>query len=236
MYSACLISSFGRRILPCASSSESNADDKNFLTGFCASSSKIEIDEMINIFHKYANTAPFTYQKINSEGKISYSRTPDVSYGYGIESPEWFAQFICGSTFYGNIDGVNRQAFRNRDYFSALKNLKLIFDKYKFNDIDQNIIIDFFNKYWKKYGMNTQPELVIVREQNNETKAIFEDIYSDNLNIYDVYMNMHDFNSQSENTIDTSNAIYIKMTKYDKISEYINNKKLQNGDIIKLTN
>ena len=186
-----------------------------------------KINDMIKIFNKYSNRAPFIYQKTNSEGKVSFSKTPNVSYSYGIRSPEWFSEFVGASIYYDNIKGINRHAFRNRDYSSALNNLNIIFNNYKFSDIDKKEVIDFFNEYWEKYALQTHPVLIILKEETLESLESFKELYDSNLNIFDWYLNNLVVDAQSEKTIDASNAIYIDMAKYDKIIEYISNKKTQ---------
>lgn len=66
---------------------------------------------MINeIFEKYGIKMGLGWA-MHDNGKVSFSKTPDVSYDYAERSPEWFSQFVGGAMNYSK----NRNTFLDND-------------------------------------------------------------------------------------------------------------------------
>lgn len=185
-----------------------------------------EIDEINDIFIKYGISNIVGYQKINSENKVSYSTTPKVSYNYGLRSPEWFSYFVSGG-----MTGDNT-TFIEKDYNSALNQLNTIMNNKNFSNIDKNIVLSFFNKYWDLYVRDSSPYLVIVKESDGLSFEQFKYLTRQDKNLLDFSFNELGINKQTDEIIDTSGALFIKMPEYSNIIKYINKKE---NDINKRT-
>ena len=154
-------------------------------------------------------------QQKNCVGQISYSSSPNVSYGYGIDSPEWFTNFCH------NYDKIS--PLRNRNYEEAFNSIMKKIEL--FSDEDKKTIIDFFNKNWEIYASNENTPILSIISRNEEiNKEEERKDFCDDMNFYfecccldrDKVDNHTDF-------IDTSNAIFITMPSYNrlmKLAEY----------------
>ena len=94
----------------------------------------------------------FGWQKLNCDGKVSYSMTPSVSYYYGKNSPEWFAQFTGQGFPFTPSDKYKKDAYVQGNYDSAKNNLLTLMKEYNFSTSDQERVIDFFDKNWNIYA------------------------------------------------------------------------------------
>ena len=182
-----------------------------------------EIDHINEIFERYGIKTIFGWQKVNCDKKVFYSETPDVSYYYGIYSPEWFGQFTGQSFEYPLIQSYEKDAFPLKNYDAASNNLMTLMTKSHFSQADINSVMTFFNQEWRKYA-NTKPLLLIIPGEDIElrTNALLE-AWSDEKDIADflylcTYNNGIDIGSKE--IIDTSNATYIELPEYDKILRY----------------
>ena len=179
---------------------------------------QIEINEINHIFEKHGVTMSFGWQKINSENKVSYSKTAAVSYYYGTNSPEWFSQF-CGNGFhFMGTPGIDKNAYKNSNYNSAKKNIELICKKLNFSKEETEKTMAFFEKYWKKYA-NKQPMIAVIPQE--ELSDSFLEIFEGNpldeaIAICD---SLQGVDAQSTTTIDTKNAKFFYMPTEEQVKE-----------------
>ncbi|MDB5204315.1 MAG: hypothetical protein JWP09_343 [Candidatus Taylorbacteria bacterium] len=98
----------------------------------------------------YANIGE---ERFTSSGKNYYDETSQFFYTYAANSPEWFSQFC-------NV-GKNNGTYHKRHYEEARANIEECIGKIKarpvserarpFTGDDERKILDFFEKYWKKF-------------------------------------------------------------------------------------
>ena len=158
---------------------------------------------------------------MHDTGKVSFSKTPSVSYDYAERSPEWFSQFAGGSTNYFN----NRNAFLDNDYERARLNLINLMTDKGFTQDDLQIVINFFNQNWQKYA-NQNPMIVMV-ENNNPLDYIKDSINfekginSDYSQLFHVHFYDEAIDCKSSQKIDTTNAKFIELPKHNELIKRI---------------
>lgn len=136
-----------------------------------------DLEKVHQIGNKTGNTMLLGWGKINSEGKLFYSATPNVSYRYAVASPEWFAQFTSEGS-HVKSEPKKKEAFYRRDYDSARQNIIDLCDKLQSNTADailarkaypnitneeREYLLQFFDKYWSALaGPDSQPSLALI--------------------------------------------------------------------------
>lgn len=187
-----------------------------------------EIDEIDTIFSSYGINMIFGWQKLNCEGKVSYSMTPSVSYYYGTNSPEWFSQFTGGAFAFNPRDKYKKDAFVRSDYNDARNNLIILMKKSKFSSNDANRVLDFFEKNWNIYA-NHNPMLAIVPEKNiEENTKIWTEILAKHFLYNDIdglmdscLFDNNEVDNQTNEVIDVTDAIFVKLPNYKRLIERV---------------
>jgi len=182
-----------------------------------------EINIINDIFEKNGISMVFGWQKLNCDGKVAYSMTPSVSYYYGTNSPEWFAQFT-GQGFPFNPSGKYiKDAYVQGNYESAKNNLLTLMKEHNFSSGDQECVIDFFEKNWNIYA-NKTPMLAIIPDTKEDNSEYWINIllnnsyYKDDIGkIMNFCLSEDRVDCQSAEKIDVSNAMFIKMPRYDEL-------------------
>jgi len=186
-----------------------------------------EFDFIDQIFKRYGINI-FDYQKLNGEGKVSYSKTSSVSYYYGINSPEWFSLFTGQSSSFNSINKYQKNAFIEGDYDAAKQNiLNLMMEQFFFNE-DINTVLGFFEKNWAVYS-NKNSMLAIIPEDYNEEKVnnsinflLSNPNYKDDIEgLLNFYLLNGNVDCQTSETISSSNIIFVNLPKYSKIIKKI---------------
>ncbi len=192
-----------------------------------------EIDIINDIFEKNGISRVFGWQKLNCDGKVSYSMTPSVSYYYGTNSPEWFAQFTGQGFPFNPSDKYKKDAYVQGNYDSAKNNLLTLMKEYNFSTSDQERVINFFDKNWNIYAKKT-PMLAIIpdiKEDNSEywiNDLLNDSYYKDDIEkIMNFCLSDHRIDCQSTEKIAVSNAIFIKMPRYDELIRRLTSKKTE---------
>lgn len=189
--------------------------------------SQEELDEINKLFEKYQIGLIFGWQQINCKGKVSYSRTPSVSYYYGISSPEWFSQFTGAGFPFNPKEKYDKYAFPKGDYESARKNLETLMTEKGFTTSDQAKVISFFNKNWELYA-NRAPRLVMIPQQiitSERAQKIPESLMTDPLYhgkleaAIELCTTIMGFgkDEREDQVISTNNAIFIELPSYQTI-------------------
>lgn len=187
-----------------------------------------EINEINKIFTSHGMKLIFGWQKLNCEGKVSYSKTPFVSYYYGACSPEWFSQFTGGASYFTPIEKYEKYAFYKSDYDAAQKNLITLMQENRFSLDDIKKVLSFFEKSWDKLA-NHVPMLAIVPE--NPLKANIEflkEYFSKDFERNDIdkvmsfcFFNKLGIDCQTKEPIATNEATFIKLPSYKMLKEKV---------------
>lgn len=200
--------------------------------------SQNEINTINNIFEKNGISMGLGWQKLNCDGEVSYSRTPAVSYYYGINSPEWFAQFTGQGFPFNPADKYKKDAYVQGDYDSAKNNLLTLMKKYNFASSNQQCVIDFFEKNWNIYANRDSVLAIIPDTVSPEMEEKLSEDWVNTLSNSPYYKNdiekIMNFclsdgavDCQSTEKIDVSNAIFIKMPRYDEVLRRLTSKKTE---------
>ena len=113
-----------------------------------------------------------------------------------------------------------------------LNNLLTRMNEYNFSDADINIVMDFFDKSWNLY-VNNVPMLAVIPEVENQTKILIDDNFFDftkNFNSYFDGTNECFRDCQTSEVIDTSDAIFITLPKYNELIYKICNRKINTDE------
>ena len=190
-----------------------------------------EIDIINEIFEKNGISMVFGWQKLNCEGKVSYSMTPSVSYYYGTNSPEWFAQFTGQGFPFNPPNKYIKNAYVQGNYESAKNNLLTLMTERNFSSDDQKCVIDFFEKNWNIYA-NKTPMLAIIPDLHEDVseywtnKLLNDSYYKDDIErIMNFCLSEDGIDCQSTEKIDVSNAIFIEMPRYDEVVRKLSSRK-----------
>lgn len=178
-----------------------------------------DINTINSIFEKYGIKNVFGYYKINCEGKVSYSSTPSKSYLYAVRSPEWLSYFIAGSL------ASEGKEYMEKNYDACYDKVSKRLIENNFSEEDSQIVLSFLDKYWNIYANKTHPDVVIVNNPRVVEKDVYEILLDDEEMLYSSFdISPGAGNIQTDEVIDTNNAIYISMPKYQNILEYVNRK------------
>ena len=175
-----------------------------------------------NIFEKYGIKMGLGWAMFDT-GKVSFSKTPSVSYDYAQRSPEWFSQFVGGASCYSE----NRNAFSDNNYEGARLNLTNLMISKGFSSDDFQKVINFFNQNWQKYA-NKSPVIVIAgeRNQNDYMKKEIDFAREMNQKPNDIFFSFDGaVDCKTSQKIDTTNAKFIELPRHN---ELIKNIKLNN--------
>lgn len=198
-----------------------------------------DIDLINNIYLKNNICSPFGWQKINCQDKVSYSNTASVSYGYGLVSPEWFSHFVGDDLVYSGVKDYKKRAFIQNDYNEAKKNILSLLNNKNVSEEETIQVINFFDNQWEKYA-NKQPMLAMIPKSNEKSteddtnKKIARNLVNkkDDYNLAqeinydaDCLFGLNGIDDQTDEKIDTTNAIFIKLPSYN----YIEKKVLENS-------
>ncbi len=196
-----------------------------------------EINRIDAIFKKYQIDLIFGWQKLNCEASVSYSMDPSVSYYYGINSPEWFAQFTGQGFAFNPMEDYDKSAFVKGNYDHAKENLLKVMERNHFSLEDQDTVIQFFDKQWNLYA-NQSPMLAIV-----PTSTEYDSSYWLSSLLPDPFLSgsvdqMMDFclsdgrtDRHSEQTIDTSQALFIQLPRYFELVKRITSEASKQDEI-----
>ncbi len=192
-----------------------------------------EINIINDIFEKSGISMVFGWQKLNCDSKVSYSMTPSVSYYYGTNSPEWFAQFTGQGFPFNPSDKYRKDAYVQGNYDSAKNNLLTLMKEHNFSSSDQECVISFFEKNWNIYA-NKNPILAIIpdiQEDDSEywmNTLLNDPYYKDNIEkIMSFCLSENRVDCQSTEKIDVSKAMFIKMPRYDEVVRKLSSKKTE---------
>ncbi len=192
-----------------------------------------EINIINDIFEKHGISMIFGWQKLNCDGKVSYSMTPSVSYYYGTNSPEWFAQFTGQGFPFNPSSKYKKDAYVQGNHDLAKHNLLTLMNEHDFSKREQECVIDFFEKNWKFYA-NKIPMLAVVpdlQKDNSEywINTLLNDSYykDDIVRIISFCSSDSRVDCQSTEKIDVSNATFIKMPRYDELVRNLSSQKTE---------
>lgn len=183
--------------------------------------SQYELDVINELFERKGISMIFGWQKLNCVGQVSFSMTPSISYYYGVNSPEWFAQFTGQGFPFNPADKYEKNAYVKGNYEAAKNNLLTLMEEHNFSSSEQGLVIDFFEKNWKIYA-NKNPILAIIPDSeiddsNYWINSILNDSYykQDVNKVMGFCLSDYRNDCQSEENIDVSNAIFVKLPRYD---------------------
>lgn len=186
-----------------------------------------EINMIDAIFKKYNINMIFGWQKLNCESKVSYSMDPSVSYYYGINSPEWFAQFTGQGFAFNPPKDYDKAAFVNGNYDHAKQNLLKLMENNHFTKQDQDIVISFFEKQWNIYA-NKSPILAMIPDPAGDDSNYWLNELLQDKSLSDSVDEMMGFclsdyriDCHSEQPIDTSQALFIRLPIYHELIKRI---------------
>jgi len=177
-----------------------------------------DIDNISNIYKKYGMSSPFFMQENNCVNKVSYSRGPNVSYGYGIDSPEWFANF-CSR---GKNDCWDN-SYEVRDYDNVLQNVMNTISS--FANEDKQIVLNFFKKNWNVYASSENIPILAIMTSDNSLLAHGDydyeySIFRRDMNYYFEYWYLKRMNVDNQtNYIDTKDALFIQLPSYNRLMD-----------------
>lgn len=214
---------------------------KNGLDPNASNEYQDEIDLILAMFfiksmdlNKHNPEMLFGWQKINCENKVSYSRTPSVSYDYANRSPEWFSQFVGDSHEFDKDNPEHtKNAFKNRNYEGAKKNIMQKINEYQLDDQQREFVLEFFEKYWKKFAKSNTPTLIVIPDENKKHNEImknenFNDFVKNkqNVKVSDLIKDIEGYNAggidgQTTEKIDTSKAKYFELPSLELLKEKI---------------
>lgn len=126
-----------------------------------------ELKKISAIGKKYGQPMLLGWSDINSSGNTFLSGSPEISFEYGIASPEWFAHFVAEGVHVPN-EGDRKKSYYYRDYEMSKKNVLDACDGMTGITVDEkNDILFFFEKYWAKFaGRNSLPKLALVKRSS----------------------------------------------------------------------
>ena len=195
-----------------------------------------EITKVHDIIKKYVNSdTSFGWLYINCIDKVSFSYTSRFSYHYGMESPEWFTHFVLvirNEILPSKLVSQFRNfQFDLWDYKRFKSVLSVWMNKHNFSNNDAEIVMDFFLKQWKIYE-NSTPILAMIEEKVDEDineadfRMFFDSFGSSLKNFFDMltcttYYSDAATDMQTKETIDTKDAVFIQMPRYDKLVERV---------------
>ena len=174
------------------------------------------------------------FQKLNCDGKISFSLTPKVSYNYGIKSPEWLDSFAGYKIQDNSID-----SYVEGNYELSKNGLSMTMKKNNFDMVDEWYVNNFFEKAWKIYA-NKSPMLVLIPSEIVKEVDYYNSFYAhtpyENLDkfIEDCFTHYDSYiDCQTSEKIDISNATFIKLPSYNMLMNRLDdlNNRIINGDI-----
>lgn len=186
--------------------------------------SQEQINFINDIFERYNIKMIFGWQKLNCEDTVSYSTKPSVTYYYGVNSPEWFAQFT-GQSFRFNPSGKYKKgAFVEGDYDAARNNLLTLMGEKQFSLEDISEVLKFFESNWEIYANKNPMVAIIPGENTKETTEYWtehllnSDRFKDDIEkILDFCLSFGEVDCQTKETIDTTNAIFVKLPRYNEL-------------------
>ena len=181
-----------------------------------------EINIIHDMFEQKGIKNIFGWQKINCERKVSYSETTTMSYYYGINSPEWFAQFTGQNIEYNEPNKYKKDAYVLGDYASAKNNLQTLMKNHNFTKEEEEYVINFFEQKWAFYAAQ-KPMLAIIPSDIDYsqiwTNILFsQPYYKDDIEKIMTYCTSYgQVDCQTTEKIDVTNAKFLKLPRYAHI-------------------
>lgn len=205
-----------------------NSIRKNGINPNISNINQEELNEIDKIFTNHGITMIFGWQKLNCEGKVSYSKTPFVSYYYGASSPEWFSQFTGSGFPFNPIEKYEKHAFFKSDYEAAKNNLVTLMQENNFPSDDTTKILNFFQKNWNIYANNI-PMLAVIPENSVEentkfwTAHLFEYFVKQDMEglVKYCFFDEQGIDCQDKETITTEKATFIRLPNYKILKEKV---------------
>lgn len=188
-----------------------------------------ELDMINDLFEKHGEKLILGWQKLNCDGNVSYADTAASSYYYAVNSPEWFAQFT-GQGFSFNPEGkYDKRAFVRKDYEAASNNLMTLMEEKDFSQEEITCVMGFFNKYWDIYASDkAKPMLCVVTGKNERFEDVYDYVMNNDYtqqsfrNLMSVCLASHVHDGRTNQTIDTSNALFIGLPEVSRVLEKMN--------------
>lgn len=148
-----------------------------------------------------------------SKSRVYYSTTPTFSPGYGETSPEWFNLF-CN----GHLETKNHDAAKNHITSKC--------DAVKMSEEDKKIVLDFFEKHWNKFAINTIPKVAIIPSGVSD-ESIKQDLAfaeaEGGYNTELLWMSINNStNAETDETIDVSQAEIVSMPEINELVRTFN--------------
>ena len=178
-----------------------------------------ELLHINGIFEKYGLNMVLGWAKYD-KGTVSVSMTPSVSYHYAISSPEWFSQFTGGSTYHKG----EKTPLEENNFEAAQNNVASLIDRCNMSEEDRNTVMDFFLKSWEKYANQTPMVAVIETKLPQDVIVDFarfrrtQSYYSDSIDhLFDAVLNKDIVDNRISEKIDTSNAKFVELPKYNEL-------------------
>ena len=172
-----------------------------------------EIKKMSELLEKY--NCPLSLGcSSRSEGHVYYSTTPSVSHSYGNTSPEWFNQFCS-------------QNFAKKNYDKARQHIISTCGAVNMPTEDAEKVLEFFEKNWNKFAVNTKPKVVMVSQGYDDNMVKKEIEFCEMLNNYDTSFvwgtyNSGGINAETSETIDVTDAEFIDMPEINELLKEFN--------------
>lgn len=189
-----------------------------------------ELNEIDRIFTNHGITMILGWQKLNCDGKVSYSKTPFVSYYYGASSPEWFSQFTGSGFPFNPIEKYEKHAFFKSDYKAAKNNLVTLMQEKNFSPDETDKVLNFFQKNWNIYANNIPMLAVIPENMVEENTQVWTKCLSEYFVKHDMeglveycFFNELGIDCQDKETITTEKATFIRLPNYKILKEKVCN-------------
>lgn len=196
-----------------------------------------EINMIDNIFKKYRINMIFGWQRLNCEASVSYSMDPSISYYYGINSPEWFAQFTGQGFAFNPSEDYDKSAFVKGNYNHAKENLLKVMERNHFTQQDQDTVIQFFDKQWNLYA-NHSPMLAIIPNPTGDdisnwlNDLLSDDFLTDNVDkMMSFCLSDGRIDGHSAQPIDTSQAFFVQLPRYFELVKRITSESSKQDEV-----
>lgn len=188
-----------------------------------------ELDMIDSIFSGHGCGGIFGWQGLNCKNLVSYAGSPDNSYYYAVNSPEWFSQFTGAGTFFNPPEKYVKDAFVRRDFDGASNNLMMLMSEKNFSQQEIELVMIFFNKYWDLYvNQKSDPMVAIIpcdeatAKVNSEKIVAIPSVREKLDNAFVFCLGGKDNDARSSSAIDTSKALFVKFPSISRVMEKIN--------------
>lgn len=122
-----------------------------------------EIEEIKTIFSRKGKTDIFGLFQVNKINPIFFSPSLETASYYAISSPSWFAHFTSGGM--GSKENYDKEAYRNRNYISCLKNVINLCIECNLELEEKAKVLNFFDKYYVQLTGSKYPKMILIKRK-----------------------------------------------------------------------